>query len=342
MRCNETQHIVYVNHGDGVMLSCTCFDDYSSQWLGPNKISGPNTGYFMPSILGKKLNQKLNQSKYRLFSEYDTHKCCLQITNFLSDDDGAYKCLYVNSSIIYINVFIVSATRHPAPPEHLSAVLNYTTFVVYWQPGLDGGHPQSFYIEYRPETKSEWEVTAAAKSEKYNYHVWQIISSLLGGILILSICLNIHFLLRRKKNSGTVLEIPPEGQYYEIGPINDSSVRIQGEINNVQEAVIRVDRSASQSTNSITSSFQNKGSSESSVQSLSNKLPNEDGYENPYQTIDPENIEMHPYSIVTTQMYQNTLIFPKEITTKNAKKAIQNNKDRSPWLIIYNTTCVNA
>lgn len=113
MRCNDTQHILYVNHGDCMMLSCTCFDDYNSQLLCPNKISGPNTGHFMPYIhvLGKTLNQKLNQSKYRLFIEHDNHKCGLQIINFLQDDDGVYKCLYMNSSILYIHVFIVRATR---------------------------------------------------------------------------------------------------------------------------------------------------------------------------------------------------------------------------------------
>lgn len=40
----------------------------------------------------------------------------------------------------------------------MSAVLNSTSFVVYWHPGFDGGIPQRFYIEYRPESKPEWEV----------------------------------------------------------------------------------------------------------------------------------------------------------------------------------------
>ncbi|CAC5393278.1 unnamed protein product [Mytilus coruscus] len=294
------------------------------------------------------------------------------------------------------NTFTVDirSTNHPEPPVHVSAVLNSTSLVVYWQPGFDGGQPQSFYIEYRPETKSEWEVLGSiAQSNftmdqelkytlnyilfskkyylrmyaanvvgrsnysnlfcvemkgchcnfgKYHYTVWGVISSLLGGILILSICLNIYCLLRRKNNSEIVFESPPEGQYYEIGPINNSSASIQGELNNIQEAVTSVERSASQSTNSLIYSFQKESSLESSVQSLSNKLPNEDGYENPYQTIDRENIEMHLYSIVTSQMYQNTIIFPKEITAEKTKKAFQNDKERSPWLIIYKNKRVIA
>lgn len=46
----------------------------------------------------------------------------------------------------------------PEPPGNLSAFLNTTIFVVYWQPGFDGGLSQTFYIEYRLESKSEWEV----------------------------------------------------------------------------------------------------------------------------------------------------------------------------------------
>lgn len=111
MLCKETQNVVYVNHGENMMLICTCFDDRYSQWLVPNKISGPYTGYFMPYILGMTLNKKLKQSKHRLFSEHDNHKCSLQIRNFLSDDAGVYKCIYMNSSILYKHVFIVSATR---------------------------------------------------------------------------------------------------------------------------------------------------------------------------------------------------------------------------------------
>lgn len=158
---------------------------------------------------------------------------------------------------------------------------------------------------------------------------------MLGGILILSICFNIYIFLRRKNNSEIILESPPEGQYYEIGPINDSSASIQDDIHSVPEAITSVERSVSQSTNSAISTFEKESSLESSLQSISNKLPNEDGYENPYQIIDPGNIEMHLYSIVTSQMYQNTIIFPREITAGKSKKAFHNDKERSPWLVIY-------
>ncbi|CAC5383250.1 unnamed protein product [Mytilus coruscus] len=278
------------------------------------------------------------------------------------------------------NSFIVEfkSVNYPEPPENLSAVLNSTTFVVYWHPGFDGGIPQRFYIEYRPESKPEWEVVGpivqsslsmdreleyrlkyvliakkfylrmyaknlvgqskysniffvemedcSCNSEKYTNHIWQITSSLLGGSLIFSFCVNIYCLLTRQQKSGIVLEIPLEEQHYEIGPINDNNANIQGIPNHLQETVTSVDRPASQSANSNASSFQNVSSSGSSVPSLSNLLLNEDGYENPYQMIDHENIEMHPYSIITSNMYQNTTIFHKNMRTNNLESPIQNDK----------------
>lgn len=55
----------------------------------------------------------------------------------------------------------------PEPPEHLSAILNSTTIVVYWQPGFNEGHSQTFFIEYRPETKSEWEVVGSTVQSNF-------------------------------------------------------------------------------------------------------------------------------------------------------------------------------
>lgn len=171
-------------------------------------------------------------------------------------------------------------------------------------------------------------------SEKYNYLVLEIISSLLGGILILSMCANIYCLLTRKKKSENISENSQESQYYEIQPINDNNMdnaSIRGIRNYLPETVTNVYRLSSQVTDSITSSFQKTTSTESSVRSLSNLLLYENEYENPYQTINHENSEMNPYSIITSDMYQNTTVFLKDIRTNN----IEHYKERDPWLIIY-------
>ncbi|XP_076088493.1 uncharacterized protein LOC143058903 isoform X2 [Mytilus galloprovincialis] len=386
--CIKTLHPVIVQSSDSLILNCTCFDKTNSQWIGPNKHLPTFLSPYIPYSHGTELNPRLNKSKYMVLGGYDVHKCNLKITNVLPDDGGSYMCQYIISDTINIDEYNVVVTDLPESPKNFSAVFNSTTIVVYWQPGFDGGHPQRFYIEYRPETRSEWEVVGplsqsnftidqelkytlnhvlfakkyyirmyadnvvgqsnythlfcvemeaincSYNSEKYHYIVWQIISILLGGILILSMCLNMHCLLTRKTNS----ENPQESQYYDIQPINDiniNSASIQGVQNYLQETESSVYILSEQGTDSITSSFQKATSSKSSVRSLSNLLLNENDYENPYQTIDHENSEINPYRIITSDRYQNTTVFQKDIQTNNIEHATQNDKERDPWVIIY-------
>ncbi|CAC5380188.1 unnamed protein product [Mytilus coruscus] len=180
------------------------------------------------------------------------------------------------------------------------------------------------------------------KSEKYCNSGWKIVGSLFGGILILSICLNIYCLLERKRRSRMVPEIPLEVQYDEIGIINDNSANIQALSNSVQEAETIVDGPAVEETYPHLTSLEHNDSSDNSVQSLSMSLLSGDKYENPYQSIDPADIEMHPYSTVGSYLYQNTIIFPKQISSRNPNPFIRNDEKRNPWLVIYKKTCVNA
>lgn len=105
--------------------------------------------------------------------------------------------------------------------------------------------------------------------------------------------------------------------------------------NYLQETESSVYILSAQGTDSITSSFQKATSSESSVRSLWNLLLNENDYENPYQTVDHENSEINPYRIITSDRYQNTTVFQKDIQTNNIEHATQNDKERDPWVIIY-------
>lgn len=132
-----------------------------------------------------------------------------------------------------------------------------------------------------------------------------------------------------------VPEIQLEGQYDEIGITVDNIANIQVPRVNAQESVPIVVRSASLRTISDKSSFEKGSSTDSSVQSLSNTQLNEDGYEHPYQMIDPERFEAHMYNTIRSNAYQNTIIF-HEIRANNSEKAIQNDNKRDPWLIIYN------
>ncbi|CAG2195688.1 unnamed protein product [Mytilus edulis] len=61
-----------------------------------------------------------------------------------------------------------------------------------------------------------------------------------------------------------------------------------------------------------------------------------DGYENPYQTFNLCDIDMHHYSSIVSCNYQNTIIFPPILTADtldNLNTAVDNLKN--PWLVIY-------
>lgn len=172
----------------------------------------------------------------------------------------------------------------------------------------------------------------------YNYG-WHIIGVVLGTGFIFSICLNVYCLVKRKRNSGMVSEIPLEVHYDEIGTINYTAGNTQVFSNIAQEAATNIGRHAFERINDNVSSLDQEGSSDSSIQSVSILLLNEDEYEHPYQMMNPGNIEKHPYSTIWSNKYQNTTIFSKDLRTKNAEQAIQNKSERSPWLIIYKKSC---
>ncbi|XP_071148147.1 titin-like [Mytilus edulis] len=158
-----------------------------------------------------------------------------------------------------------------------------------------------------------------------NNSSWQILGSVFGGSLFISLCWNIYCFFKRKKKSGIHTIVPLEVQYDEIGDISFTSGHIQGLQNNAQESISSVNLPSLEGTRNIISSSE-KSSSEHS-QSIS--LLNEDGYEHPYQTIDLGSIEIHPYSAIWSNLYQNTTVFPNRITTNYEQK-------HNPWLIIYN------
>lgn len=151
-----------------------------------------------------------------------------------------------------------------------------------------------------------------------------------------------YCLLERKRFSRLVPEIPLEVQYDEIGIIHGNSAGIQVLSNSVLEAETSIDRPAIEETYPNSTSLEQNDSSDNSVQSLSTSLLSGDGYENPYQSIDPADIEIHLYSTVGSYLYQNTIIFPKQISSRNPSSFIPNDEKRNPWLVIYEKACVNA
>ncbi|CAG2195696.1 FN1 [Mytilus edulis] len=89
MKCETTEQFIDVNHGENLILNCTCFNKTNGQWVGPNKSPTlyTNADKLIPYTQGTELNPNLNRSKFRVLGGYDINQCQLQIMHFVSDDE---------------------------------------------------------------------------------------------------------------------------------------------------------------------------------------------------------------------------------------------------------------
>ncbi|CAC5393266.1 HMCN [Mytilus coruscus] len=139
-----------------------------------------------------------------------------------------------------------------------------------------------------------------------------IIGNIVGGMLICSIVSHIYCRLRRKRRSNATMEIPPEGQYNEIGTINYNNMIVDPITN------FELDNNDHIPTDDVSNNVISSGGGDSS--SASSFIGQTgDGYENPYQAIIPSIIEMHQYSSIIPNIYQNTIISPASAATTSAE-----------------------
>ncbi|CAC5355920.1 unnamed protein product [Mytilus coruscus] len=165
------------------------------------------------------------------------------------------------------------------------------------------------------------------------YGSWLAIVCLVGGIIICSIASNIYCYLKRRSRINVMLETYQEDHYDEIGTINYNNVVFEQTADVTRE---NNDISRVTGYSDIPLSVESESSKESSLERLTGFSQSSDGYENPYQSINPENNEMHTYSNLVSNIYQNTIIFPASAGTKNTKVSnIAEETSRTPWLIIY-------
>lgn len=131
-----------------------------------------------------------------------------------------------------------------------------------------------------------------------------------------------------------VLEIFPGQVYDEIGTINHNNTIFQPTANYEEENID--DTSAITQNNNIQISIETESSDQSSVCSQSDfrQTPDED-YENPYEPINLAGIDMHSYSLIVSEHYQNTTIFPNSLANKTTEDLLSVDYVRKPWVIIY-------
>lgn len=113
MPCKMTVRSLYVDIGENLILNCTCFSKTNSQWIGPNRSFLNTTGdHFMPYTQGRKMNPKFDKSKFRVVGNINNTKCNLEISKFLSDDEGSYECYYIDSATINIDKYKLKARKY--------------------------------------------------------------------------------------------------------------------------------------------------------------------------------------------------------------------------------------
>lgn len=139
-----------------------------------------------------------------------------------------------------------------------------------------------------------------------------IIGIIIGGMFICCIASHIYCRLRRQRRSTAAVEISPEGQYDEIGTINYNN-GIVDPITNFE-----VDNNDHIPTEELSNDVISIGGEDSSsATSFIGQTGN--CYENDYQAIIPSIIEMHQYSGIIPNIYQNTIISPANLATSSAE-----------------------
>lgn len=139
-----------------------------------------------------------------------------------------------------------------------------------------------------------------------------IIGIIIGGMFICCIASHIYCRLRRQRRSTAAVEITPEGQYDEIGTINYNN-GIVDPITNFE-----VDNNDHIPTEELSNDVISIGGEDSSsATSFIGQTGN--CYENDYQAIIPSIIEMHQYSGIIPNIYQNTIISPANLATSSAE-----------------------
>ncbi|CAC5383226.1 unnamed protein product [Mytilus coruscus] len=125
---------VLVRTGDTIILNCTCISQINGNWVGPNRSSSKTISFneekLIPYTEGFRVNKKLNISNINVVGSYENRTCNLVITKFSTDDEGKYKCQYVENNITNSRVYKVLLQRPPTNLTIANATQNDTLQVV--------------------------------------------------------------------------------------------------------------------------------------------------------------------------------------------------------------------
>lgn len=82
-------------------MNCTCISQINGNWVGPNRSSSETDRLYEENLIpyteGFKINTKLNITNINVVGSYENKTCNLMIKEFSIDDEGIYKCQYVEN-----------------------------------------------------------------------------------------------------------------------------------------------------------------------------------------------------------------------------------------------------
>lgn len=147
-----------------------------------------------------------------------------------------------------------------------------------------------------------------------------VICGVVGGIVICIIASNICCYRKRKTRDNVILEIYQEEHYHdydEIGTIKYNNVVFEPTTDDKHVKQENNGMPGVSGVSDIRLGVESESSEESSLESMTGVSQWDDGSEYPYQSVNTENIKMHPYSSIVSNLYQNTIIFPATAGSKN-------------------------
>ncbi|CAG2195685.1 unnamed protein product [Mytilus edulis] len=330
--CIKNETIMFVDPGSDVIIKCVCSNETRGGVTGPviSPLIDLGNSDHLPYTDGSVLNSNLNTAKYMVVVNFNKNECNLKIVKFSREEDGIYKCQYQSMDKIAIHVYTIAMKM---PPVFLLENTQYIQYGAY-------GSEVKLWVEIYSVTKvlskhikryeAKQNIEAYAQEKNVTGHVLfhRMRVTVLGKRLTFKVfmereedfnnytiivcniggCTNMTI----EKTSEIHTIVPLEVQYDEIGNINFMS-RLQ---NNARESISSVNLPSLERTSNIISSSEKSSSSNSSEHIQSISLLYEDGYEHPYQTIDLESIELHPYSTICFVLY----VFGNDCSTAVASK----------------------
>lgn len=90
-------------------MNCTCLSQTNGNWVGPNRASSKtdrlNESKLIPYTEGFRLNTRLNITNINVVGSYENRTCNMKIKRFSFDDEGTYKCQYVDNHKTHNQVY---------------------------------------------------------------------------------------------------------------------------------------------------------------------------------------------------------------------------------------------